>query len=240
MTIRIETTEHCTLYLGDCLDVLPTLGKVDAVVTDPPYGINGSSGTINKQRAKGSYEADFVDDVSYVASVCVPVIRICRDMASAVVLTPGMPNCWEYPKPDAVGFVDQPASVGLCKWGAVTCQPIIFYGRDPRLGKDIGRLTVKITERAEECGHPCPKPLSLAEWLVERASLEGDLVLDPFMGSGTTGVACVNTGRRFIGIEKEPKYFEIALKRIREAERMAKCDLFKAKERDELRQGVLC
>jgi DNA modification methylase len=65
------------------------------------------------------------------------------------------------------------------------------------------------------------------EWLVDFCSEQGDLILDPFMGSGTTGVACVNTGRRFIGIEKEPKYFEIALRRIREAERMAKCDLFK-------------
>ena len=64
-------------------------------------------------------------------------------------------------------------------------------------------------------GHPCPKPLEWMEWLVLKSSpFENETILDPFAGSGTTGVACIRTERRFIGIEKEPKYFEIACKRI--------------------------
>lgn len=66
-------------------------------------------------------------------------------------------------------------------------------------------------------GHPCPKPVAWALWLCKRAAQAGEIVIDPFMGSGTTGVACIKTGRKFIGIEKEPKYFEIAVKRIEAA-----------------------
>ena len=77
----------------------------------------------------------------------------------------------------------------------------------------------------EEKQHPTQKPLAVMLFSLEHA--DGETVFDPFMGSGTTSVACIKTGRRFIGIEKEQKYFEIALKRIREAERLAKCDLFK-------------
>jgi site-specific DNA-methyltransferase (adenine-specific)/modification methylase len=78
---------------------------------------------------------------------------------------------------------------------------------------------------AERVGHPTQKPLLVM--LFTLSFVDGDLILDPFAGSGTTGVACIRTGRRFIGVEKEPKYFEIALRRIREAERMAHCNLFK-------------
>ena len=67
-------------------------------------------------------------------------------------------------------------------------------------------------------GHPTPKPVKVTKWLIENTTNEGDTILDPFMGSGTTGVACVQTGRNFIGIEIEPKYYEIAERRIKEAQ----------------------
>jgi DNA modification methylase len=70
------------------------------------------------------------------------------------------------------------------------------------------------TERAEENGHPCPKPIKQTEWMVSRVSFVGETVLDPFMGSGTTGVACAKLDRAFIGIEREPKYFDIARRRL--------------------------
>jgi site-specific DNA-methyltransferase (adenine-specific)/modification methylase len=85
--------------------------------------------------------------------------------------------------------------------------------------------------------HPTQKPLRLMLWCLSFVP-NCCVVFDPFMGSGSTGAACVETGRRFIGIEKEPKYFEIALKRIRDAERLAKCDLFKDSAPAK-RQGVL-
>jgi DNA modification methylase len=67
-------------------------------------------------------------------------------------------------------------------------------------------------------GHPCPKPLKFVKWLIKKGSKEGDTILDPFMGSGTTGVACVQTGRNFIGCEIDPGYFKIAEKRIHDAQ----------------------
>ncbi len=216
--IKDEWVSPCgavTLYLGDCLEILPGLeaGSVGAVVTDPPYGIDGSSGTINRDRGKGNYGGAFVDDLNAVRSVFVPAVKQCIALAKAVVLTPGSPHAWEYPKPDALGFLDQPASTGLCRWGAVTCQPVLFYGRDPRIGRAIGRLSFRVTSPASCPRHTCSKPLDVTEWMVRRASLDGDTILDPFMGSGTTGVACIRTGRRFIGIEISRGYFEIAKQR---------------------------
>ena len=70
--------------------------------------------------------------------------------------------------------------------------------------------------------HPCPKPESFMRWMVGKASLPDETVLDPFMGSGTTGVACMNLGRSFIGIEREPKYFDIACRRIEDAQRQGR------------------
>ena len=78
---------------------------------------------------------------------------------------------------------------------------------------------------SEKNGHPCPKPLGFMERLIERATLDGETVLDPFMGSGTTGVACARLGRRFIGVEIEPRYFDIACRRIEDAQRQG--DMFR-------------
>src|SRR3990167_199105 len=92
VTPRIEQlAEGVTLYLGDCREILPTLGKVDAVVTDPPYGIDGSSGTINTARGKGNY-VEITDTIEDVRAVYVPAIRTCIEIASVVALTPGGPH----------------------------------------------------------------------------------------------------------------------------------------------------
>lgn len=205
------------LYCADCRDILPHLGKVDAVVTDPPYGIDGSSGTIGLARAKAAYSGNWEDSLDAVRTIFAPVINTCIDMARSIVMTPGTKHAWEYPKPAAIGMIDQPASVGLCSWGATTCQPVLFYGKDPRLGKSIGRLTFKGDLRIPDVNHPCPKPLAVVEWMVQRASLEQETVFDPFMGSGTTGVAAIKLGRSFVGIEIERVYFEIAKERIMDA-----------------------
>ena len=192
--------------------MLPTLGKVDAVVADPPYGIDGSSGTMNLARGKDRFLANDTGD--NLIRVVIPSVIESLALAQRGVITPGGKHAWKYPEPVTIGFIYQPASVSLCSWGAVTCQPVLFYGRDPRLGKAIGRLVYQCTDPAEECGHPCPKPIGVALWMVGRGSIEGETILDPFMGSGTTGVACARLGRNFIGIEIEEKYFQLAVKRI--------------------------
>lgn len=213
---RIETIGNATLYLGDCREILPTLNAMDVLISDPPYGLGGSSGTINKARGKSVYlsRTDTLDDVR---GIYVPAIIAALASVKRGAITPGTPHSFEYPKPDDIGAILQPATVGMSKWGRPTWQPVLFYGKDPRSGLTIQPLTVTITESAEPNGHPCPKPMATMRWIVERASMPGETVIDPFMGSGTTGVASIKAGRRFVGIEIEPTYFEIACRRIQEA-----------------------
>ena len=209
---------------------MPRIGRVAAVISDPPYGLDGSSGTINSARAKAVYERrrDTLDDVR---GIYVPAIVQALALAERGAITPGTPHSFEYPKPSDIGALIQPAAGGMSKWGRATWQPVLFYGKDPRSGLTIQPLTVTITEAPEKNGHPCPKPLATMEWMVQRATVEGEIVLDPFMGSGTTGVACVRMGRGFIGIEIEPKYFDIACGRISRATRQQDFFIKKPKPR---------
>lgn len=223
MSPRIEQIGDCRLILGDSREIVPTLGMVDAVVSDPPYGLSSSSGTINTARGKAVYHgrSDTLEDVQ---RTYVPAIIEALSIAKRGAITPGTPHSFEYPKPTDIGALIQPNVHGMAKWGRPTWQPVLFYGKDPRSGITIQPLTVTITEYAEPNGHPCPKPLASMLWMVSRASLTGETVLDPFMGSGTTGVACIKLGRKFIGIEIEPKYFDIACRRISDA--VSRPDLF--------------
>ncbi len=209
------------LYCGDCREILPTLGKVDAVVTDPPYGV-GYEGSITKHRRNGFAYESFDDTPENIAKICVPAVRAAVALARSAIVTPGNANAFKYDEPRSLGAIYYPSGANSGPWGFVCSQPLFYYGKDPYLAKALGRLpnafaTTEATDRAVQ--HPCPKPIKQVEWMVNRVSLLDDLILDPFMGSGTTGVACVKLGRRFIGIEIEPKYFDIACERIGAATR---------------------
>jgi len=192
-----EIIGDCTLYLGDCREVLPKLGKVDAVVTDPPYGIGDrmQGGTWG---AKEKY-ADFrAWDKAPTADLISDVIACADDVViwggNYFNLPPS--RCWlVWDKKNAVPTM---ADVELA-WSSV----------------DMPAKRLSLPVGVHEWGHPTEKPLSLMRWCVSMVG--GDTVFDPFMGSGTTGVACVKLGRRFIGIEIEPKYFDIACRRIEAA-----------------------
>ena len=217
------------LYCADCLAVLPTLaaGSVDAVVTDPPYGII-LSGKRAKMRGGGqttrllTYSTAFDDTPDYIKSTVLPALAECKRIARSVALTPGIRNLWLYPPADDLGGFYSAASTGVGRWGFTCIMPILYYGKDPYLSACMGSRPNSCGQTypndANEQEHPCAKPIRMIRWLVERTSLPRCAVLDPFMGSGTTGVACVQTGRRFIGIEIEPKYFDIAVRRITNAQ----------------------
>lgn len=210
---------RCVLYCGDCLEVLPTLaaGSVDAVVTDPPYGIEGGKGgQVRELGSKADYGA-FSDTPEYIRTVCVPAIEQCRKIALAVALTPGNRCLFLYPPPDDIGCFWCPAASRIGPWGFSTFHAILYYGKDWRAGRGPWPTGRVVTEAAEKCGHPCPKPLKAWTWLVDKVCPPGGLVLDPFMGSGTTGVVAMQLGRRFIGIEIDPGYFDIARRRIIQA-----------------------
>lgn len=213
--MRVETIGNCTLYLGDCLEILPTLGKVDAVVTDPPYGIGFPYST---------YEDSEENLHDLVGRFMPHVLRL----STRAVITPGVSNLHCYPKPDwtAAWTWDTTAtygSLGYSQW-----QPILFYGNDLKgFGNINGVLksdrihftggSAKFAQDTDGAGHTCPKPEAFVLRLVCRFSLEGETVLDPFMGSGTTGAACAKLGRKFIGIEMDAGYFDLSCRRIEKA-----------------------
>ena len=220
------TIGRARLALGDCRDILPSLGKVDAVVTDPPYGVNFTGSTTKHSAKSGEGYESFEDTPEMIAEVCVPAIRLAVSLATCAVVTPGLANCHLYDVPRAHGCIFYPSGANTGPWGFVCSQPLYYYGKDPYLARQLGSRPngFMSTERTEENGHPCPKPIGATKWMVNRVSFDGETILDPFMGSGTTGVAAVQMGRDFIGIEREPKYFDIACKRIEQAQRQS--DLF--------------
>ena len=212
--------DNVQLFNGDCLEVLKSLapGSVDAVVTDPPYGV-GFKGKRTKHECSlvnVGYD-NLSDTADIIHGVAVPAVRFCIEKFGRAAVFPGIKNMWYYPHPKDVGGVFCPNGAGMSPWGFTCLHPVLFYGGKPAGIRGPTPTVLRSTVKAEKNGHPCPKPLEWMVWLIEKCSLPGDTILDPFMGSGTTGVACVQTGRKFIGIEIDTNYFAIAQKRIADA-----------------------
>lgn len=209
---RVEHIGNATLYLGDCLEIMPTC-TADTIFADPPYG-NGT--------AYLSYD-DTLEGLKTLSQKWLPMAR---SIATRVCITPGNANMYLYDRPTWTMAWVTPAGAGSGPWGFSCWQPIMCYGPDPMLASGKGRRPDLIihTEQSERNGHPCPKPERFMRRLIDRISVDADTVLDPFMGSGTTGVACAKLGRKFTGIELDPDYFDIACERIAKA--YAQPDLF--------------
>ncbi len=209
--------EWVTIYNADCRDVLPTLDKVDLVLTDPPYGIQGGTGGTSRQRGRGMYKGAFTsedDTPEFIERVVVPVIRMCIEISTAVIATPGCKNFSMYPQPDSFGTIFQPQSAGAQRWGWTDSQPIFYYGKSPLQGKRLEPCSWTVTEQVRGIDHPCPKPISFWRKLLQKGMAGNGTVLDPFMGSGTTLRAAKDLNRKAIGIEIEERYCEIAAKRM--------------------------
>lgn len=197
------------LHLGDCVALMQDMDdqSVDAAIFDPPYGNN---------TPYASYEDTPEKLAELVADFMPHVLRV----AKRVLITCGVANIQIYPKADWVLSWNTPAGAGSGVWGFCCWQPVLAYGKDPYLQANLGRRpdSLTMTVASEHNDHPCPKPLNVMRWLVRRGSLPGETVFDPFMGSGTTGVACRMEGRGFVGIELDPAYYVIAQKRVMEAQ----------------------
>ena len=195
---------NAELWLGDCREILPMLPKVDAVITDPPYGIGFAAQPTKWQRAAGK-EAEAWDDEP---AEC---LFLALEKAAIQVVWGG-------------NYYALPPSRGWLSWFKPDAPPSMasFELAWTNLSRNARQFMQSIgATNAERVGHPTQKPLALMKWCVEQAGVPvGGTILDAFMGSGTTGVAAVQMGRRFIGIEREPKYFDIACRRIEDAQRM--------------------
>lgn len=191
------------------LRALPDL-SIDNIFADPPYG-NGTP--------YDTYQDDRENLVKLIEAFMPEAFRV----AKRVIITPGNGNQYLYPEPTwTLAFVNS-AGVGRSKWGFTCWQPILVYGNDPFMADNKGcRPDTMFMKNSGDVdkhnGHPCPKPNNVMRWILERTTREGETVLDPFMGSGTTGAACVQLNRSFIGCEISPKYYAIATRRIRQAE----------------------
>jgi DNA modification methylase len=194
--MQVEHIGDATLYLGDCREILPTLGKVDAVVTDPPYGIGMDGGKIGKAVYEKLDWDKESPDLTAILSLGVPTVIWGGNYF------PLPPNplwlVWDK-KNDPTTFADcELAWTNIV--GAIRIFRWLWSG--------------PYQQKREERWHPTQKPLALMEWCL---GFVPGAVLDPFMGSGTTGVACAKKARPFIGIEREPSYFDIACRRIEAA-----------------------
>lgn len=199
MTIKREVIiGDCRLILGDCREILPTLGKVDAVVTDPPYGIGFAAQPTKWQRRAGQAPEAWDDQTVDLSAVI--------GHADISVIWGG-------------NYYSLPPSRGWLSWFKPDAPPSMASIELAWTNRNANarQITCSIgATNAERVGHPTQKPLAVMLWTLRQID-EASTILDPFMGSGTTGVACVKLGRKFIGVEIEPKYFDIACKRIRDA-----------------------
>ena len=196
-----------TLYLGDCMDVLPTLPKVDAVITDPPYGIGASSKKFINGTSKT--KKDYYEDV------CWDIAPPSKEVIEAVVSKGDVAVVW------GGNYFGLPPSRCFLIWDKTIhgnsyadCE---YAWTNQNANARIKALNMVAANRDGRC-HPTQKPLELMRWCIAQCKNTPSTILDPFMGSGTTGVAAVQMGRKFIGIEREPRYFEIACERISRAQ----------------------
>ena len=196
---------NAELWHGDCREVLPLL-TADAVVTDPPYGI------------EWEYDS-YSDTLENWERLILDVVPLCRASAKFVV----MPCCaigrlgwwYEHMPPDwLIAWYQSGAPARRSKVGFNVWQALVCFGRPHVAMHDHFETTDTPTPN----GHPCPKPTRFAYWLAARAAPWNGVICDPFMGSGTTGVACAQLGKAFVGVELSRRYFDIACERIARAQ----------------------
>jgi site-specific DNA-methyltransferase (adenine-specific) len=239
-TVQIS---DCTLIQGDCLEVLPTLadGSCDITVTSPPYntlpqsskasGLHGERKTgINKwiARAAAGY-ADHKPEIVY-QSWLVHVLSECARASKGLVWMNHKVRYRDGIASHPVRFIpfpiyseviwDRHGSMALnCKRYAPSHEALWAFG-SPHWWDDSQNTLLSVWRLGfdrDDNDHPCAFPIEIAQRPIESSCPPNGTVLEPFMGSATTGIACIKTGRKFIGIEKEPRYFDIACERIRKA-----------------------
>jgi len=201
--------EGVELWCGDMLDILPTLGEFDACVTDPPYGINendrkvASRGNLAAPKDYGAFDWDSAP----ASAACVAAMRAC---SRHQIIFGG-------------NYFDLPPSSCWLVWDKqngendfADCE-LAWTNMRKAVRRVYWRWNGMIRKGHEDREHPTQKPLGVMLWCIDQLPADVGTILDPFMGSGTTGVAAIKRGKAFYGIEREPKYFDVACSRISDA-----------------------
>lgn len=221
---RVEKIGSATLYLGDCREILPTLPKVDAVITDPPYGISyahgggmrggeiGNTAAANKRGSPAIHGDNEPFDPAHLIALCPNVL-----MFGADHFYPRLPDSGRWLAWNKLGDM-QP-------WDSFSDVEFMWHSLDKAARifsmKWKGLACDKVGENGGLREHVTQKPLRLMHWCIEQCGEPG-LILDPYMGSGSTGVAAVTRGLSFIGCEIDTGYFDIACRRIEDAQRQGR------------------
>ena len=202
---------NATLYRADCFDILPELAGIDAVVTDPPFCIGFTYRSYDDAPSK--YHA--------LMTRLVPALdRLTAGGPCFVWQSPLKADQWHKYFPKGYHIVAA-CKIYPSRPGKITClswDPILFWSSRSRLHQELPR-DWHVTDLRPHDGYggdnpvTCPRPVSQVEYICR--SIRGRVICDPFMGSGTTGVACIRAGKDFVGIEQDPVYFEYACQRLR-------------------------
>jgi len=220
---------NATLYLGNCREILPTLPKVDAVITDPPYSANThKQAKTNKGKGYGTQLVTFAaltdDGFCEVMRACLAVahgwvVATCDYRHAALFYTdPKFVRLGAWVKPNPMPQIsgDRPGQ------GFETVLILHSGGRTKKWNRGGGSGVWTFPTEGAGTEVPTQKPVALAAAFVSDFTAPGETIADPFMGSGTTGVAAVEQGRAFVGIELDPGRFDIACRRIEDAQRQGR------------------
>ncbi|MBW9334558.1 site-specific DNA-methyltransferase [Herbaspirillum sp. RU 5E] len=224
-----------TLYLGDCMEILPTLGKVDAVITDPPYGILNLGGDVAggvvrkspRQQGSGKLKNRLlnVSDVQWDIAPTTELFDLLRQISDWQIIWGG-------------NYFNLPPARAILVWDKE--QPWENFSQVELAWSNFSRPAAIFKESATrgtpDKVHPTQKPLSLMAWCIAFLP-SAQTICDPYMGSGTTGIAALQLGRRFIGIERDERYFELACRRLEQA--AAQGRLFDEPRREQVQEALL-
>ena len=196
--MRIETIGLATLYLGDCREILPTLAPCDLILTDPPYGIGIAANPVRQAHERMEWDAE---------APAAWLFGLMQEKAKNLIVWGGN----YFPLPPSQTFLVwdkmQPENFSLAMCGQAWCS----FKKLPKMH----RLSVTSYEKE----HPTQKSVQVMKWSIDQLPERAETICDPFLGSGTTGVAAVQMQRTFVGIEADRVFFDIACRRIEDAQR---------------------
>lgn len=219
----------CEIWLGDCREILPTLGNVDLILTDPPFGVGNFVQTTGRIMGRGDGRGK---PVKWNDAPPGPEVfdLLKKKSKHRIIWGANFFNCFE----DRGGAIIWDKRQSMPNFSKADIASCTHFQKTEIVVIPWTNFTVA---HKAESDHPCERPVDLYRWCINFLPARCETILDPYMGSGSVGVACVNLGRRFIGIEIEPKYFDIACKRIEDA--VSRPDLFAPEKQQPERQPSL-
>jgi len=206
--------EWVTIYHGDCREILPQLEKVDLIYADPPFNTQDGMGPSNRNYVDKELSGDRLSEEEYQA-FCSSWFTKAQLLTDRILITPGNKSIGRYGNPLWVVAISKPSAPSYNKFGGFNCwEPLLCFAKPKKqLTRDLVVYDSQTFKHGPERKHPCPDNENIVAWIISIWAEEGDIILDPFLGSGTTAYCAKKLNRKCIGIEIEEKYCEIAAKR---------------------------